>query len=82
MQKKLLSILFLLSLLAALLTVSAAAINTETRDTKGYDDEELPTAPVKSDDVWTVTPANAQYTLDGAYGSISGKTIHFSSGTY
>lgn len=82
MRKKLLSILLLLSLLAALLTVSAAAINTETRDTKGYEGEALPTAPSKSDDIWTVTPENAQYTLDGAYGSISGKTIHFSSGTY
>ena len=82
MRKKLLSILLLLSLLAALLTVSAAAIDTTTRDTKGYDGEELPTAPVISGNIWTVTPENAQYTLDGAYGSISGKTIRFSSGPY
>ena len=32
--------------------------------------------------VWTVNPSNAQYTLDGAYGSINGKTIVFSAGTY
>ena len=30
-----------------------------------------------SDTVINVTAANAQYTLDGAYGSINGKTINF-----
>lgn len=82
MRKKLLSILLLLSLLAALLTVSAAAIDTETRDTKGYGGVDLPAGPDTSGSIWTVTPENAQYTLDGAYGSISGKTINFGSGTY
>lgn len=33
-------------------------------------------------DVWTVNPKNVQYVLDGAYGSIDGKTIVLSEGTY
>ena len=37
--------------------------------------------PEVGGDVWTVNPENAQYTLDEAYGSIDGKTIHFSGGT-
>ena len=82
MRKKLLPTMLALCMLAALLTVSAMAIDTTTRDTKGYGGVDLPAAPDKSGNVWTVTPENAQYTLDGAYGSISGKTIHFSSGTY
>lgn len=44
--------------------------------------EALPTEPTVTGDVITVTPANAQYTLDGAYGSLDGKTIKFSAGTY
>lgn len=54
----------------------------------GYHDsgyyEILPEGPEKnSDDTeWTVTPVNAQYTLDGAYGSIDGKTIIFAAGEY
>ena len=48
----------------------------------GYHGEPLPTAPTMNGDVWMVTPANAQYTLDGAYGSINGKTIVLSEGTY
>lgn len=43
---------------------------------------DLPEGPTVSGDVWTVNPENAQYTLDGAYGSIDGKTIHFSEGNY
>ena len=41
-----------------------------------------PEEPSKNGDVWTVNPNNAQATLDGAFGSIDGKTIHFSEGTY
>lgn len=37
----------------------------------------LPAGPDMSGDVVNVTAANAQYTLDGAYGSIDGKTINF-----
>lgn len=37
----------------------------------------LPAGPDMSGDIVNVTAANAQYTLDGAYGSIDGKTINF-----
>ena len=50
--------------------------------TLGYEGEALPAGPDMSGDVVTVTPANIQYVLDGAYGSIDGKTIHLSAGTY
>ena len=43
----------------------------------GYNVETLPAGPDMSDTVINVTAANAQYTLDGAYGSINGKTINF-----
>ena len=42
----------------------------------------MPVGPIVSGNVWTVNPSNAQYTLDGAYGSINGKTINFSAGEY
>lgn len=38
---------------------------------------DLPEEPAVNGDVWTVNPDNAQYVLDGAYGSIDGKTINF-----
>ena len=45
--------------------------------------EILPAGPITDgSNIWTVNPSNAQYTLDGAYGSIDGKTIIFSAGTY
>ena len=47
----------------------------------GYRDggavEALPDAPIKEGNVWKVNSKNYQYVLDGAYGNISGKTIHF-----
>ena len=43
----------------------------------GYAGEVLPAGPDMSGDVINVTAANAQYTLDGAYGNINGKTINF-----
>lgn len=47
----------------------------------GYRDggavEALPDAPIKKGNVWKVNSKNYQYVLDGAYGNISGKTIHF-----
>lgn len=55
---------------------------TDIQTNKGYDGKDLPAGPAKEGNVWTVTPENAQYTLDGAYGSISGKTINFSAGNY
>ncbi|WP_180326731.1 right-handed parallel beta-helix repeat-containing protein [Raoultibacter phocaeensis] len=48
----------------------------------GYGGTELPAAPRKEGAVWIVTPENAQYALDGAYGPIDGKTIRFSGGPY
>ena len=48
----------------------------------GYNGEILPAAPAVNGNVITVNKENAQYTLDGAYGSIDGKTINFSAGTY
>ena len=48
----------------------------------GYMGAVLPAAPVVSGNVMTVNTENAQYALDGAYGSIDGKTINFSAGTY
>lgn len=48
----------------------------------GYGGEELPAAPAVNGNVLTVNTENAQYTLDGAYGSLDGKTIKFSAGTY
>lgn len=48
----------------------------------GYMGAVLPVAPVVSGNVMTVNTENAQYALDGAYGSIDGMTINFSAGTY
>ena len=48
----------------------------------GYMGAVLPEAPVVSGNVMTVNTENAQYALDGAYGSIDGMTIKFSAGTY
>ena len=82
MKKISLAILLAMVMLLTLLPTAAMALDTTTRDTDGYDGAALPAGPDTSGDVWTVTPANAQYTLDGAYGSIDGKTINFSSGPY
>lgn len=82
MKKISLAILLVMAMLLTLLPTAAMALDTTTRDTDGYDGAALPQGPDVSGDVWTVTPANAQYTLDGAYGSIDGKTINFSSGPY
>ena len=67
--------------LAMVLSLMPAAFAADIPE-KGYDGASLPKAPTVSGDVITVTPENAQYTLDGAYGSINGKTIHFSEGSY
>ena len=62
-----------LCLLTVLGIMSAVNAMAQT----GYNGETLPAAPEVNGDVWNVTAANAQYTLDGAYGSIDGKTINF-----
>ena len=69
-MKKLLSVVLALLMLAVMLPVTAMA------------DEALPTAPTMNGNEWTVTTENIQATLDGAYGSIDGKTIILSAGTY
>ena len=82
MKKISLAILLVMAMLLTLLPTAAMALEEEGRDTDGYDSATLPPGPNVSGNVWTVTPENAQYTLDGAYGSIDGKTINFSSGPY
>ena len=48
----------------------------------GYGTETLPTGPDISGNIINVNATNIQYTLDGAYGCIDGKTIVLSSGNY
>lgn len=67
-SKRLISMLMCVCMLVILVPMAAFAAD-------------LPEGPIVGGDVWTVDPENAQYTLDGAYGSIDGKTIHFSGGT-
>ena len=66
-MKKLLSVVLALLMLAVMLPVTAMA------------EETLPTM---NGNEWTVTTENIQATLDGAYGSIDGKTIILSAGDY
>ena len=60
-----------------LATILAAALGLGAWGATGYNGETVPTGPDMSGTVINVTAANAQYTLDGAYGSINGKTINF-----
>lgn len=69
-MKRFLSILLAVLMLAVMLPVVSLA------------DEQLPLAPTRNGDEWTVTTENIQKTLDGAYGSIDGKTIILSAGNY
>lgn len=59
-----------------------ADIPVNVQTDKAYGGKELPAAPDMSGEVINVTPENAQYTLDGAYGDINGKTINFTKGSY
>ena len=68
-SKRLIAMLMCVCMLVILIPMAAFAAD-------------LPEGPIVGGDVWTVNPENAQYTLDGAYGSIDGKTIHFSGGDY
>ncbi|MGN0846754.1 MAG: hypothetical protein ACI4RA_05150 [Kiritimatiellia bacterium] len=67
----------ILALIAAIMGFGSvfAEVGYKDKDPNNY--AELPTAPVVSGDRIDVTAANAQYVLDGAYGSIDGKTINF-----
>ena len=69
-MKKVLATILALVMAIGLCSVSWAA---ET----GYKNLALPTAPNMSGAIVEVNAENAQYTLDGAYGSINGKTIKF-----
>lgn len=80
MRKKLFSFLICLCMAATLFP--AAAFAADSDQTKGYEGQDLPRGPDTTGDVWVVTPETAQYTLDGAYGSIDGKTICFGAGDY
>ena len=88
MKKRVFGLLLALAMVACLLPTTAMADVMPTADRTGpYDNDtanpnSLPAAPEENGDVWTVTPENAQYTLDGAYGNIDGKTIRFSAGNY
>ena len=84
MKKRLLGVLLAVMLVASLGIIGASAdVSTSGVDrTAGYDSAVLPEGPDMSGDVINVTPANAQYTLDGAYGNINGKTINFTAGNY
>ena len=87
MKKRILAIFMALCMMLSAAPVAWAAEGDVDPTETGYKDENgeyeaLPAAPDNDGKTITVTPANAQYTLDGAYGSISGKTIVFSAGTY
>ena len=78
-MKKLLATILALVMALSVTTISWA---DDPEVGKGYRDggsgyAELPAAPTEANGVINVTAANAQYTLDGAYGSIDGKTIKF-----
>ena len=72
MKRRFLSLLLATLMLCSLLPAAALAAGDPNR---GYEGQELPRGPDTTGDVWVVTPETAQYTLDGAYGSIDGKTI-------
>ena len=69
-MKKLLATILALVMAVGLCSVSWA-------EETGYKNLALPTAPDMSGAIVEVNAENAQYTLDGAYGSINGKTIKF-----
>ncbi len=81
-MKKFISVLLALVMAISVTTFAWADGETPER-TKGYKEigaseySELPAAPTEENGVISVNAANAQYTLDGAYGDITGKTIRF-----
>ena len=86
MKKRILAIFMALCMMLSAAPVAFAAEGDVNPTKEGYKYEsgyeKLPDGPVTSGNTITVTPDNAQYTLDGAYGPISGKTIVFSAGKY
>ena len=84
-MKKLLAIVISMAMIVAMMPVGVFAGNegvTPTAEGTGYNGVGLPAGPDMSGTVVNVNTANAQYTLDGAYGSIDEKTIVFAAGTY
>mgnify|MGYP004483180195 CR=1 FL=1 len=75
-MKKLISVL--LALVMAISVTTFAWADGET----GYEGAALPTGPDMSGTEVNVTPENIQYVLDGAYGSIDGKTLVLAAGNY
>lgn len=70
MKKRLFAVFAALCMVLSLLPTVALAEG-------GYGENELPAGPDISGAVINVNAENAQYVLDGAYGSIDGKTINF-----
>ena len=84
-MKKLLAIVISMAMIVAMIPVGVFAGNegvTPTAEGTGYNGVKLPAGPDMSGTVVNVNTENAQYTLDGAYGSIDGKAIVFAAGTY
>ena len=84
-MKKLLAIVISMAMIVAMMPMGVFAGNegvTPTAEGTGYNGVELPAGPDMSGTVVNVNTENAQYTLDGAYGSIDGKAIVFAAGTY
>ena len=84
-MKKLLAIVISMAMIVAMMPVGVFAGNegvTPTAEGTGYNGVGLPAGPDMSGTVVNVNTENAQYTLDGAYGSIDEKTIVFAAGTY
>ena len=64
------------TVLALVMALGLCSVSWAEGET-GYKNQALPTGPDMSSTVVEVNAENAQYTLDGAYGNINGKTIKF-----
>ena len=64
------------TVLALVMALGLCSVSWAEGET-GYKNQALPTGPDMSSTVVEVNTENAQYTLDGAYGNINGKTIKF-----
>lgn len=79
MKKVLIMMMCVIMVVCFMPTVAMAETgNVQT----GYGTEPLPNGPDMFGDIINVNTDNIQYTLDGAYGCIDGKTIVLSSGNY
>ena len=64
------------TVLALVMALGLCSVSWAEGET-GYKNQALPTGPDMSSTVVEVNAENAQYTIDGAYGNINGKTIKF-----